>query len=468
MSDTESETSVSLECDDSRDDEICPEILKTSKGKDLLTYEGFIYYANRKPIDNSHYWECRERAHKTKRDGSKCPSRVVTQFQNGQHHIISQTNHNHGNDPKKILEFKMRNTLKRRALEDSSGPAKVIRNTSADFPAHMQSSITTEAQRKMIKRTRAVANTSEKEPETLEEFCVPDQFTQTLDGDRFLLADIVEDTERALIYTTSDNIRKLSEAKYWVCDGTFDTVPGHFRQLFTIHASIAPSQKHTYPMVYVLMSSKTESLYRQVFSTMIEKADELEIELNPHSILTDLEKALINACKAEFPDSLHHTCFFHLSQNLWKHVQSGGLQGAFSSDVELFIFFKKIQALAFLPWEKIPEAFEKLKKTAPTILQDFVSYFETTYVSALWSVYDSINNEIPRTTNQIEAWHRRWNGLVGSHVGILKMLKEFQLEEKHTRGQILALMSANSSRKRKTDVEENDRKIMKITKSIDL
>lgn len=50
MSDTESETSVSLECDDSRDDEICPEILKTSKGKDLLTYEGFIYYANRKPV----------------------------------------------------------------------------------------------------------------------------------------------------------------------------------------------------------------------------------------------------------------------------------------------------------------------------------------------------------------------------------------------------------------------------------
>ena len=176
----------------------------------------------------------------------------------------------------------------------------------------MQNRISIEAQRKLIKRTRNVEVTQEKDPETLDEFTVPEELTNAVDGDRFLYADIADDNNRALVYVTNDNLKKLSEAKYWVCDGTFDTVPNQIRQLFTIHASIAPSHKHTYPMVYVLMSSKTESLYRKVFSILIEKAEELDVELISHLILSDLEKALINASRAEFPDSLHNTCFYSI------------------------------------------------------------------------------------------------------------------------------------------------------------
>nr|XP_029729538.1 uncharacterized protein LOC115266955 [Aedes albopictus] len=169
-----------LEYDDSRSDEQSPEILRTSKGKDLLTYEGFTYFANKRPVDNIHYWECRERSHGNKRKGKKCPARVVSEFHNGRHNITSTSKHNHVNDPLKIMEIIMRKNLKRRARDDSGGPAQLIQETSADFPSHMQNRISTEAQRKLIERTWNVEVTQEKDPETLDEFTVPEELTNTI------------------------------------------------------------------------------------------------------------------------------------------------------------------------------------------------------------------------------------------------------------------------------------------------
>lgn len=50
---------------------------------------------------------------------------------------------------------------------------------------------------------------------------------------------------------------------------------------------------------------------------------------------------------------------------------------------------------------------------------------------SIWSIFETNANGIPRTQNNIEAWHRRWNSLVGaSHVGILKILKFIKDEQK--------------------------------------
>lgn len=48
----------------------------------------------------------------------------------------------------------------------------------------------------------------------------------------------------------------------------------------------------------------------------------------------------------------------------------------------------------------------------------------------MWSVFESIYVALPRTQNKVEAWHRRWETLVGrAYVGILSIIKEIRKEQ---------------------------------------
>ena len=108
-------------------------------------------------------------------------------------------------------------------------------------------------------------------------------------------------------------------------------------------------------------------------------------------------------------------------------------------------------ALAFLSPQEIPEAFDILKLEMPPEANEVVQWFKDNYVHGrirrhlrnetvirsaplfppqLWSVYNSNEMGIPRTQNNIEAWHRRWEILVGqSHIGVYRMIEELQKEQ---------------------------------------
>ena len=52
------------------------------------------------------------------------------------------------------------------------------------------------------------------------------------------------------------------------------------------------------------------------------------------------------------------------------------------------------------------------------------------FLPSLWSVTDNIGHTFPRTQNSVEAWHRRWETLVGgTHDSIFKIIKEIQKEQ---------------------------------------
>src|SRR2546423_8867002 len=56
---------------------------------------------------------------------------------------------------------------------------------------------------------------------------------------------------------------------------------------------------------------------------------------------------------------------------------------------------------------------------------------EPLFPPSLWSVTENIEYTFPRTQNSVEAWHRRWETLVGRpHVGLFKIIKE--RSEEHT------------------------------------
>lgn len=304
----------------------------------------------------------------------------------------------------------------------------------------------------------------------------------TSGGDKFFQGIAKAAGETALIFAANHDVRRLARAKYWIADATFDTVPGLFRQLFTIHGSLDPEHTQTFPVVYVLMQSKKEDLYKDVLARIVEIAEELDEPLNPNLILTDFEKGMINAFETEFPDAEKKGCFFHLSQNMWKSMQANKLSASFGANINIFTAFKRLQALAFVPPAKIPAAFDLVSSGAPALLDPIVSYFAKTYVYGrnmrnkrsrplyhplFWSVYSNVLECLPRTTNKIEAWHSRWSSIIGArHVGVHRILEEIQLEQKYTEGRVLASHAGEKEAKKKK-FEERNQRLFRIVSNFD-
>lgn len=72
--------------------------------------------------------------------------------------------------------------------------------------------------------------------------------------------------DKILVFSTVSNIQKLSQSIFWIIDGTFKTVPTIFTQLYTIHAQVGyGDNSRVLPLVYVLMTSKREQCYSQMY-----------------------------------------------------------------------------------------------------------------------------------------------------------------------------------------------------------
>lgn len=146
-------------------------------------------------------------------------------------------------------------------------------------------------------------------------------------------------------------------------DGTFKTVPILFQQLFSIHGKVGTGENaKVLPLGYGLMTSKSEECYVRLFQDLIDFASESDIELNPPYILSDFERASINACKREFPNSVSKACLFHLGQNVWRRIQASSLAKRYSENEDFSLLLCHIVALALLPASEIPNAFDELKQ----------------------------------------------------------------------------------------------------------
>src|SRR5437763_6656314 len=164
-------------------------------------------------------------------------------------------------------------------------------------------------------------------------------------------------------------------------DGTFKTVPTIFKQLYIIHGCVGGNENsRIMPLVYALMSSKSEECYRTLFNNLIDFSDEHNIDLQPQFILTDFEKAAINATKAEFQEVQNKGCLFHLSQNIYRKVQALGLSGQYATDENFSLLIRHIPALAFLPYDEIPAAFDELRSNMPPEADEIMEWFEIYYI----------------------------------------------------------------------------------------
>jgi hypothetical protein len=132
---------------------------------------------------------------------------------------------------------------------------------------------------------------------------LPESFRVIIVGEPSLICDNKDAENRMMIFATKEFLGYLLSSNTRFADGTFKTAPQLFQQLFTIHFL---RNSKAYPAVYALLSNKLESTYVE----MLQKLKIIDDNLNPDTVITDFEKASINAFKTVFPDIKNKGCFF--------------------------------------------------------------------------------------------------------------------------------------------------------------
>ena len=110
-------------------------------------------------------------------------------------------------------------------------------------------------------------------------FEVPPYF-QTMTRDTiFLLPHVTSADNRMLIFGSVEDLTSLSKSATIHADGTFDSVPRGFKQLYSLHSSQLGC---SFPRVYSLMTGKSSDLYRLFFRSLRNvMIDKYGLVLNP-------------------------------------------------------------------------------------------------------------------------------------------------------------------------------------------
>ncbi|KFD46251.1 hypothetical protein M513_09413, partial [Trichuris suis] len=277
--------------------EIC-EIVISQKGREKLNARGYLMVKDK--VSNVNYYWCCE-----SRKSLYCNGRTVTRLSNGQHVLTKFVEHNHSPSARRATVSRLLEQVRTQARYTANAPCQIIQSCMTSAPADIAPCLpSTNALRCTIKRARKLHRPVE--PRRLAEVEIPAALKVTLCGEVFLVRDSTVGHDRILLFTTIANVRKLAHAAIWIMDGTFKTVPIVFYQLYTIHACVGSQM---FPMVYALMSGKSQALYKRLFEELADFADEHQFCLSPRVIMTDLELAAINAAKSEFQNALNKASF---------------------------------------------------------------------------------------------------------------------------------------------------------------
>ncbi|KAL3697452.1 hypothetical protein R1sor_011528 [Riccia sorocarpa] len=136
-------------------------------------------------------------------------------------------------------------------------------------------------------------------PKSRAEIVIPESLHLTDSGENFVLLQLQNND--IIVFGTSSDFDVLCNATHVYMDGTFDSCPELYRQLFTLHALFEEQQV---PLLYVLMSSKERVAYISLFRALKDHAVARGRQFSPQLILSDFESGLILAIRAEFLKSI--------------------------------------------------------------------------------------------------------------------------------------------------------------------
>ena len=245
------------------------------------------------------------------------------------------------------------------------------------------------------------------EPSSLKGFEIPELLQMVHSGEKFMYYDSgPQDEKRIIVFATLPAIELLEQSDDWFCDETFSTAPNVFYQVYTIHASVDGANL---PLVDGLLPDKKEKSYRKLLCSLPETSTK--------RVTIDFEIAVRNAFLRWNENLQIQFCFFHLGQNVWRHVQAAGKDAI--------------------------TAFEKLQSTCPEDCQPIFNYFEDNYIGRYnssgqkqkprfaierWNCCERIKKGYARTNNSVEGWNSNFGKLVNTkHPSMPKLIEKIWL-----------------------------------------
>lgn len=265
---------------------------------------------------------------------------------------------------------------------------------------------------------------------------LPENYQTTGGNDNmpFILYDNGSSDNRIILFGTDAGLNLIAENDTWFMDGTFGTSPPQFEQLFVIRVKVGDVALSA---VYALLPSKSQSVYEECLSGLLDACLLRDIRPTPAVIIMDFELAIHNAVKTMLGDVDIKGCFYHLTQSTWRKVQAEGLSTEYKESDEMKQFVGMIDGLAFLPVSDVKDGMDMLKELVPESIAPVIDYFDSTYVSggfktvrgpngiirmrriqprfppATWNVNETTIRGGDRTNNICESWNNGFKHLVG-------------------------------------------------------
>ncbi|XP_034238652.1 uncharacterized protein LOC117643707 [Thrips palmi] len=325
---------------------------------------------------------------------------------------------------------------------------------------------TTPNKSSMARAVRRVKRSSlPEDPKDIDDLVEIAEKYQRVDGQRWLLFFDRDAEDKMIVLATNRHLRYLAKAKYWIMDGTFKSAPSVFYQLYTIHGQV---HGQWFPLVMVLMTKKTKELYIEILELLKHEVSvRLHKRLAPEYVSTDYEEAVIRAVMAVFPDADIARCLFHLGQSYWRRLQNEGLAVEYRQEAneDMRTSFHSLIAVAFCHLDDVKNVFDELRREAPAALRPVFKYVDEKYIRGCrrrhgrrtpvfppewWNCHERALGDLPRTTNSVEAWHRRLNTIMGkAHPTLYFALDQLQSEVMEVEWDIERLGSGRSPEKKK-------------------
>lgn len=405
----------------------------TSKGKKSLIVDGFQFYKDNE-LNEKIYWRCSEFK-------NKCKARVHTIAGSI---VLNLAEHNHAANAAKVHAKHIMTEIKTQALQSVESPHKIVSEVLSHVPLEVVANVPKlDNLKRNVRRQRQSKEDFPDNPSARNEFEIPIKYTNTTRNEEFLLFDSGKIESRMLLFGTKKFVDLMKSNRNWYVDGTFKKCPDVFCQIYTLHVII---KNKSIPVIYGLLPNKSKETYFKLF----QKIKEFIGDVIPLSIMLDFELAVIQAIEEVFPGSLIRLCFFHLCQSLYRQICEKGLKAKYDKDIVFASKCKQLCSLAYVPVDQVEHYFELLADSfdgSPDQehLDSIMDYFGKTYVSykdfrqnkkegrfkiAHWNFLGALSQNLPRTNNHQEGWHRSFNELVDKNSpNFWKLLNVFLIEQ---------------------------------------